>query len=243
MESCGSCSFTECIFKELKWRLKFPVDAELKEDLKAGCSKLYCLGFFPAFFLFSLTCLFRPQLHVWQHFSLKRYSFTLCWHGCSPKRTGNLLGKLIQLKIGKIVVCHWIIFWLNWSLMWFSELFMCLCQCGEWSSGSEDQEELWKKIGLFVGLHKKAVQDPDWSLSAVLLWRVTSGAKKDFKLLLFKICTLNMCYLQASNKITVTGSELFCDGFFYSMYGVGFLLCPHKQSVEMGFVQWCFKLC
>lgn len=28
---CGSCSFTECPLEELKWRLKPPVDAELKE--------------------------------------------------------------------------------------------------------------------------------------------------------------------------------------------------------------------
>lgn len=95
-------------------------------------------------------------------------------------------------------------------------------ECGEWSSGSEEQQELWKRIGFFVGLYVQATQDPDWSLSAVLPWRVKSAAKKDFKPLLFKIHTLNMCYLQACNKIPVTVSELFCDGFFYGTHGSGF---------------------
>lgn len=53
-------------------------------------------------------------------------------------------------------------------------------ECGEWSSGSEEQQELWKRTGLFVGLYVQATQDPDWSLSAVLLWRVKSAAEKDF---------------------------------------------------------------
>lgn len=75
-----------------------------------------------------------------------------------------------------------------------------------------------------------------------LLRRVKSAAKKDFKPLLFKIHTLNVCYLQASNKIIVAASELFCAGFFYSTSGVVFLLCPHEQPVEMGFVQCCFEL-
>lgn len=30
-------------------------------------------------------------------------------------------------------------------------------ECGEWSSGSEEQEALWKEIGLFVGLYVQAM--------------------------------------------------------------------------------------
>lgn len=80
-------------------------------------------------------------------------------------------------------------------------------------------------------------------LTAVLLGRVKSAAGKDFKPLLVQIHTLNVCYLQASNKISVPISELFSDGIFIVHTEWVFLLCPHKQSVEMGFVQWCSELC
>lgn len=54
--------------------------------------------FFLPSFCSLLTCLFRPWLHVWQRFFLKRHSFPLCWHKGSCNCTMNLFGKLIQLK-------------------------------------------------------------------------------------------------------------------------------------------------
>lgn len=129
-------------------------------------------------------------------------------------------------KIGKIMFFHWIIFWLNWTLVWFSELCMCLGQQsgGEWSSGSE---ELWKRIGLFVGLYVQAVQDPDWFLSAVLPWRVKSAAKKDFKPLLCKIHTLNC---RAAIKSLLQYQNYFVMDFFMVHVEWDFC-CVHTSSL------------
>lgn len=147
-------------FGRAKMKIKACSGCRAAGRVKSWVFQAVLSAFPPSFFLFSLACLFRPQLHVWQHFCLKRHSFPLCCHGCSPKSTLNLLGKLIQLKkLVKSCFSHRIIFRLNWSLMWFSELCMLLvpAECGEWSSGSEEQEELWKKIGLFVGLYVQTV--------------------------------------------------------------------------------------
>lgn len=59
-------------------------------------------------------------------------------------------------------------------------------------------------------------------LSAVLLGRVKSAAGKDFKPLLVQIHTLNVCYLQASNKNKCYNIRIIFRWNFYSAHGVGF---------------------
>lgn len=104
-------------------------------------------------------CLFAPPLFkLWQHFCLKRHFFPLCWHKHSRNCTVNFSGKVVQLKNTSNCGRGWI-FQLNSILMWFSVLKVCLCQCGEQSSGSKEHKELWKRVGLFIGLCFQSIQD------------------------------------------------------------------------------------
>lgn len=85
-------------------------------------------GSLPTSFCSLLTRLFRPWLHVWQHFCLKRHSFPLCWHKCC---TTKLLGSWPSWKILKIVVVTGLFF--SWVEPWSgSQCSLCALVPASW---------------------------------------------------------------------------------------------------------------